>query len=155
MNRNAHLAVGFITVAIAVLVSHWLCGWFNIDIQTLISLIVITYIFSLLPDIDHKSGTCTWLFLGTGIVGIIISLLNNQYHFTSLDNLMWPSIILLGLTFLTANFMGHRKFIHSITFDLIISSLLYFVVRDWTLCLIAFISFYSHLAADKLWLKFK
>ena len=155
MDRNEHLVVGFITVSIAVLLSHWLLGWFNIDIQTIISLICITYIFSLLPDIDHKSGTCTWLFLGTGIVGIIISLLNNQYHFTSMDNLMWPSIILLALTFLTANFVGHRQFVHSITFDVIISAALYFVVHDWRLCVIAFISFYSHLAADELWFKFK
>ena len=156
MNRNAHLVIGMITVLVVVLLTHWLLGWFNMDIKTIISLICITYIFSLLPDIDHKMSTATWLFLGIGIVGIVISLLNTQYHFSSyLNRLMIPSIAILVLTFLAAKYAGHRKFIHTVWFGAILSSLIYLIIPEWRFCVIAMIAYQSHLMADGYMFKIK
>ena len=149
MNRNAHLVVGFITVAIAVLLSHWLCGWFNIDIRTIVSLVCITYIFSLLPDIDHKMSKITWFFLGIGITGILISAIDMYYSFIPIGyNIMIPSIVLLVLTFVCAKYAKHRGIIHTLKVGMIFSALVYFIIPDWRFCIIAMLAYQSHLMAD-------
>ena len=126
MNRKAHLVVGFLVVALFVIITHLLLGWFNADIKTGILLICITYIFCLLPDIDHKMSSITWMFLGIGIIGIVVGLINTFYHFSSMLNyIMIPSAILLVVTFISAKYIKHRGIIHTIRIGIFFSSLIY------------------------------
>ena len=60
---------------------------------------------------------------------------------------MIASCILLIGTF-AGPFVGHRGFIHSISFGVIASAALYFVVPSVGLCLVAICCFISHLIAD-------
>jgi predicted MFS family arabinose efflux permease len=149
MNHRQHTLIGFIAAAIVVLLTHLIWGWFNIDIRTAISLVVITYIFSLLPDIDHRISQITWLFLGIGIAGILTSVINSYYSFIPNGyNIMIPSIVLLVLTFICAKYAKHRGIIHTLRIGAIFSALVYFIVPDWRLCIIAMIAYQSHLMAD-------
>ena len=154
MNHTQHAIAGAISVTVFIILMHILYGWFNIDIRTIISLICITYIFSLLPDIDTRASQITWLFLGIGIVGILISVINSYYSFIPVGyNIMIPSIVLLVLTFVCAKYAKHRGIIHTIRIGLVFSSLVYFIIPDWKLCIVAMIAYYSHLVCDKLWMR--
>ena len=149
MNRKAHLVVGFLVVALFVIITHLLLGWFNADIKTGILLICITYIFCLLPDIDHKMSSITWMFLGIGIIGIVIGLINTFYRFSSMLNyIMIPSAILLVVTFISAKYIKHRGIIHTIRIGIIFSGLIYFIIPEWRMCLVGLIAYQSHLMAD-------
>ena len=149
MNHTQHAIAGAISVTVFIILMHILYGWFNIDIRTIISLICITYIFSLLPDIDHKMSTITWFFLGIGITGILISAIDMYYSFIPIGyNIMIPSIVLLVLTFVCAKYAKHRGVIHSIKVGMIFSVLSYFIIPDWRICIIAMLAYQSHLMAD-------
>jgi hypothetical protein len=108
----------------------------------LIVLAAIAYTYSLLPDIDHPISTITWHFLGIGIIGLVAS------FFVYGQALLFFSIGLLILTFLCAQFAGHRGPIHTVWAGAIFALPVYFIFGDWRLIFIAWIAFYSHLVAD-------
>ena len=143
MDKTAHIVIGFISVAIASLVILAIFDWPSLlDIKMLIVLAAIAYIYSLLPDIDHPISTITWNFLGIGIIGLVAS------FFIYGQALLLFSIGLLILTFLCAQFAGHRGPIHTVWAGAIFTLPIYFIFSDWRLCLIAWIAYYSHLVAD-------
>jgi len=71
-----------------------------------------------------------------------------------MDALSLFSLILLIVTFIFAKFVKHRGFVHTIWFGALCAGSLYVLTGQWQHVLIAFASFYSHLAADGLWFKF-
>lgn len=152
MNYKQHLIVGSIVVAILSSILYFTTTLISLDVKTLLWVLILTYIYSLLPDIDHPISTITWNFLGIGIVGITITIINNYYHF--IDNgttIMIASVILLILTFVCAQFAGHRGIIHTIRAGLVFAGLSFFLHHSIILCVIAFAAYYSHLCADGLW----
>ena len=149
MNHKQHTLVGLTSVIIFAILMHLIRGWFPIDIKTIISILVVGYVFCLLPDIDHRISQITWLFLGIGIAGILVSVVDMYYSFIpSGYNIMIPSLVLLVLTFVCAKYAKHRGIIHTIRLGAIFSALLYFIVPDWRLCIVAMIAYQSHLIAD-------
>ena len=153
MNAKEHLTVGLI---VSTIVSALLFFFTDMDLG-LVNLIIypiVAVLFCLLPDIDHKSGTATWVALGAGILLIILGILSISILVIGIGKIMvFYGIIILVFTFCAAEFIGHRQFIHSITFGLIAAGSLYFIFHSWQLCIVAFISFWSHLCADGLWFK--
>ena len=140
MNYRSHLIVGFIAGAIYILFSYYFLGFFHGPNDILLT-IVVTVIFSLLPDIDHRNSLISFAFMGMGISGAVAGYL--------LDNntLLLSSLVFLVIIFISWN-MGHRKFIHSISFGIIVSLMLtYFLGYEYGI--LGFICFYSHLLADK------
>jgi hypothetical protein len=138
-----------LSVIVFAILMHLIWGWFNIDIKTIISILVIGYIYCLLPDLDHRISKITWMFLGIGIAGILISVIDMYYSFIPNEyNIMIPSIVLLVLTYACAKYAKHRGIIHTIRLGLIFSALVYFIIPDWRLCIIAMIAYQSHLMAD-------
>lgn len=153
MNAREHLIIGLIVSAIVFAILVFL-GYISFAISNLIIISILSILFCLLPDIDHKSGTATWAAFGVGLLLIIIAVLNIPIPFIGSSKIiMFYGIILLVFTFCAAEFIGHRQFIHSIIFGLIAAGSLYFLFYSWQLCLIAFASFYSHLCADSIPLK--
>jgi len=149
MNRLGHLVTGFIVGLLIIIGLNYFFGWYELELSNWIQIVIyflIIIIYSLLPDVDHKSGTITWWFMGLGIGGIIYSLF-------IMDKIFFLySLGLLTFTYVAAEYFSHRGFIHSIIFGLIASSPLYFIF-GWPEAVLAFACFFSHLCADKLWFK--
>jgi len=141
------LIVGTITAAALMFLKKIDFAFLNMAFIPLISLL-----YSLLPDIDHKSGTATWMAYGTGLIFLILGFLGLNIPFLGdSSTLMIAGIITLVGTFCLAMFAGHRGFVHTIWFGALAAAALYLLLHQWTHCIIAFMAFYSHLCADGLW----
>jgi hypothetical protein len=154
MEKNDHLIVGYLSSFAFIMLSFIFFGWFdlfNVNLygifKTIILFIIVIGFYCLLPDLDHKSGTITWFLIGLSIVGMFYGFLFNE------KNIKIFFFLILVFTYLVGNFFKHRGFIHSITFGLISSFPLFFIF-SYDFFLLAFISFYSHLCADKKFFKF-
>ena len=149
-----HLLIGFITIAILFIIIHSTTTWLPLSLQTLIMTVIITYIFSLLPDIDHRISTITWTFLGVGILGLLFGVTNMLYNFfRDVPNLtiIISSAVFLLLVFLCAIFARHRGIIHTVRAGAIFAITPYILTHSLILCILAFAAYYSHLCADGLW----
>jgi hypothetical protein len=158
MKKTAHIFLAFFLCFLFVLLIGWLdLNWFYFTLKSLLVIFFVIIFYALLPDIDHKSGTMTWFFLSVGILGVITGIcfiiLKLDIH-SSLLVLVFSSILLV-VTLISANFLKHRGIIHSIPVGLISIVPLFLLFGNWSYCLVAFVSFYSHLVGDgylfKLW----
>ena len=143
--------IGMVTAAIVACAVFFLYG-LSIHPLNLILLIIISALFSLLPDIDHKSGTATWLFFGTGLILIILGALGVGLPFIGIaKNVLLLGIIILVCTFGLAQFSPHRGPVHTIWFGALCSLGIFLLTKQWQDSIIAFSAFYSHLVADGIW----
>jgi hypothetical protein len=111
--------------------------------KSIITYGIVILIYCLMPDVDTKSSSIIWwIFIPLSIIGM------GYGYYISDNNIMIPSFVLLLITFVSAAWMPHRGFIHSLTFDFIVSApLIYFF--DYQVAILGFLCFYSHLAADE------
>jgi len=145
MDYESHLFLGGILGTIMILVMHHFYGWFESDLESIILMIIIVYIYSLLPDVDAKSSQIVWTFIPLGLLAITSGyLLKNDTYLVS-------GIALIAITFIAAQFMPHRGFTHSILFGLAVS--LPWIYLSWNYSVLAFICFYSHLLGDEEYFK--
>ena len=140
MNYIGHLIFGTILGALFILITNNLFNWFSFSFLNLILYILIIFLFSLLPDIDHKIGKLTWIFLGLGIVGLIYGIFWDY-------KILIISIIFLALTFLAATQLNHRGITHGLIFGGLLALPLYFYF-GLPEFLLALISFQSHIWGD-------
>jgi hypothetical protein len=145
LDKAGHLFVGGALGVILVLLTHYFLDWFPYNLLNFGTLIIILYVYSLLADIDTKSGTIVWTFLGVGIIILIAG-----YFFNNKIFLLF-GIGLITITFLAAQFLPHRGFTHSILFGILVS--LPWIYFSWHYSVLAFICFYSHLVADQEYFK--
>lgn len=148
---KTHLVIGYISVAVVVAILYQM-NLVELDTTTLLWIVIVTYIFSLLPDIDHPISTITWNFLGIGILGIAMSIINIYRPF--MDNgttIMIASAGLLVLTFVCAQFAGHRDIIHTVVAGLVFAAGFYLIIHSVIICLLGIVAYYSHLCADDMW----
>jgi hypothetical protein len=142
MNKAGHLAVAFILCIIFIYITNLSLGWFDLhSIKYIFLYSIIICLFCLLPDIDSKSGTITWVFIGLSIMGMTIGFITNT------NILTYSSLALLIFTYVAAEYMPHRGFIHSILFGIIVAGPVYYLF-SYPEAALAFLAFYSHLAAD-------
>lgn len=135
-NAKTHIWIGVISSFLII------CAliYFNIlklDLKiSLISLPVI-WLYSQLPDIDHKMSRIRFYFY---LVWIIIFGLTIYYK-------LYPGIIVLIILFVLVLFMKHRGMMHKYLIGLFFSCIFFFNIQ---LFLVAFISYTSHILADKI-----
>lgn len=144
MNRLGHLLIGFITGFVYLIIANYFWGWyslnlFNINIWGIYMIII--FIYALLPDIDHKMSSITWLFIGLGIIGMIIAFVIND------KIVMGISLGLIIMTYIAARYFPHRGPTHTIWFGALAVAPLYFLI-SLPAAVLGFIIYYSHLAAD-------
>jgi len=143
---KTHLLVGFI-VGIIFFITTWkFLGWFDISLVTIIISLGIIVIYSLASDLDHPLSKLTWVFIGCAIIILILGLSFKNDFYT------YFGVGLLVFTFICAKCFKHRKFIHSWSAGIIFCLPLFFLGIEFTL--LGFISFLSHLFADKIPFKF-
>jgi len=158
MKKTSHIIFAFFLCFVFVLLIGGLgLNWLNFTFNSLFIIPCIIIFYSLLPDIDHKSGTMTWFFLSVGILGVIMGVLLIILNFGlkfSLLVLIFSSLLLLT-TLVSANFLKHRGIVHSIPVALLSVVPLFFLLGNLSYCLVAFVSFYSHLVGDGYLFKIK
>lgn len=138
--------MGSLFGVILIILTNYKYGWF--DFKSLISILAVTiiiYIYSLLADVDCKSSTIVWTFIPLGLAAAIFGVGMHMYVY------ILCGIGLISITFFAAEFMPHRGFTHSILFGIIMSAPLYVLHHEFAV--LAFVCFYSHLAADGLFIK--
>lgn len=145
MNREGHLLVGFIAGILFIFITHLFLGWFNYNFKDICTYAIIIAIYCLLPDADHRNSTISFVFIGASILGMAVG-----YYYNN-NTILFSFFALLIITFI-AWIIGHRRFIHSILFGILVSiPLIYFFY--YQIAILGFICFYSHLAADELYFK--
>lgn len=148
--------MGTLLGIILIILTHYSLNWFDFDynILELINLslinirlinialiIMIVYVYSLLADIDTKSGTIVWTFILLGLFSAILGYVMNNNIFIIIG------LGLIAITFLAAEFFPHRGFTHSIIFGILVS--LPWLYVSWHYSVLSFICFYSHLCGDQ------
>ena len=148
MNKIGHLLLGAVIGFLFIFLMNRFYDWFDLlNLKTYCIITIIIFIYSLLPDIDHQMSKITWIFLGVGIFGSIYG--------TFCDiKILYFSLGLLILTFVSARFLKHRGIIHTIWIGAITSIPIGFIFGKEFMFL-AFIVFYSHLLGDGYILKIK
>lgn len=144
MDKSGHLIVGFISAAIFIVCMHYFASWYDFsDYKIIIIALLVIPLYSLLPDIDHESGTITWYFLGASIIGAVAG------AFIPNKLLLYYSLSLLVMTFIAVKFTHHRGVIHTIWVGALAAVPLGFIF-NWQIAAVGFVAFYSHLCADGL-----
>lgn len=147
-NKIGHVIIGLIFCTLFIGLSHFFWGWFDFfKWKTYVITIPIILIYCLLPDIDHESGTITWYMFAVGIICAIIGTFLNKL-------LLYFSLTLLVITFVSVKFTKHRGIIHSLTVGIIFSAPLYFIFSA-EYAMLGFFAYYSHLVGDGYLLKLK
>ncbi len=142
MNYKSHIIISLILGMLFISLTHYFFNSFNLLFwKTYIICFFIICIYGLLPDIDTESSKIVWFFIGTGIVGAIVSVYFKNYMF------LYLSLALLSLVFIAVKFTTHRGIIHTIEAGLISAAPMYFIF-NWEYSLLAFVCFYSHLLGD-------
>jgi len=158
MNKKGHWILGIIISVLFIL----LLGWLDIDFVhfsffSVIIMLGIIVIYSILPDMDHESGTITWWFIGTATFGVLFGVFEMIFHknYIPVLNVFIFSAMLLVLTFVATNFLEHRGIVHSIPAGIIFVIPLWFLFYDISYCILAYINFHSHLLGDGYLFKIK
>lgn len=151
MNKKGHIAFAFLINFAFVILIGWLgLNWLNFSwtIKSVIITIFIILFYSLLPDLDAKNGTMTWIFLTLGVIGVISGIFFIFFNLQKALLILIFSTSLLVVTLLAANFFKHRGIVHTIWMGLLAIIPLWFLFFNLTYCIIAFVSWYSHLLGD-------
>ena len=140
MNYQEHFFIGLaITIFIGFIL--FIQGSLAITGQNIIWLLIISFVFSLLPDIDIGTSMIRKVFLTAFVIFILINGVNSLGY-------------LLGSIVIVLLFLPHRGIMHTYLMGGLLSGLLCFYFLDWVLPLIALLNFCSHLILDKIKFKF-
>jgi len=158
MKKLGHIIFGFVLCFVFILIAGALeLEWFDFGAKSLGIMACIILLYSLLPDIDHKNSTVTWLFLGFAILGLIwglLVLLMKQDYSRGLLIIVVSLVFLISI-YVCANYFKHRGVIHSLLVGLLASIPLYFIFFfEIQYPLIGLIAWYSHLLGDGFLFKF-
>lgn len=147
-----HTAIGIITVAVLLLVNFLIATFWKyslpinyLDYKEYIIIIIVGVVYALLPDIDTPASKARFIVTFGGLIAII------YYAFEgNMNNVKGVTLFLVCVWLI--NYVpggGHRGFVHSIWFAIIVSAPLWFL--GWHFCVIGFIGYCSHLIADELY----
>ncbi|PIN87716.1 hypothetical protein COV12_02340 [Candidatus Woesearchaeota archaeon CG10_big_fil_rev_8_21_14_0_10_32_24] len=148
-NYHQHLFIGFFVSAILILSLHFIFHLNLINANMLTTLVIVTLIFSLLPDIDHRSSKIS-VFLHFLFLLVVLA------FFTKLITFNFSSILIIAvvvglevyhLIFAKSNWK-HRQFPHSFTFGFFSLIVLYLITSSWIAIFVGGITFFSHILID-------
>jgi hypothetical protein len=132
--------------------------WFDFNLKSVFVMCCIIFLYSLLPDIDHKNSTITWLFIGFSIIGLVWGLLVllMKQDYTRGLLLLGVGIVFLISIYVCANYFKHRGLIHSIPIGILAAiPLLFIFFFQIQYSIMGFVAWYSHLLGDGYLFKIK
>jgi membrane-bound metal-dependent hydrolase YbcI (DUF457 family) len=130
-----HFSAGLIVTFVAAFL-FWLFGYIDYTHMNVIILVGISFVFSLLPDIDIGTS----IIRKVAIAGFVVFLF--IYGLT-------PMGYFLGFLLLGLQFLKHRGIMHSIIMGILLAGILYFYSNNWVFSVIALLNFCSHLWLDR------
>ena len=138
---KAHVAFGFVCVAVA----FWLMGWWGFlnSPQNALLLFAVVLVFAVLPDVDSgNSKASKWLRYALVIAAVWFALSS-----------AWVPLAITIAVFLVhwlyaRDDQFHRGFPHTIAFGAIMVFLLYFFTLNWLAGVSGGTAFASHLVSD-------
>ena len=138
---KTHIAVGLLCTTLALLVFNY---FGVLDLKFAISAILISIVYSQLPDIDIQSSKIRWILTvsGLGIAFVYLAIFDNN----RLATIYLGLVLIMWVIGLIPKF-GHRGVTHTIIAGIVFSSLLFYY--DYWLVVIAFINYLSHLVVDR------
>jgi len=149
MNGKEHLLFGYLAGVVLAVGAQILIGFQGVK-QNL-ALIPIIYVFTLLPDIDHKMSSITWNFFAIAFSLLLVGLVKNWNNFLVLGT------IFFGLTVVAATLFKHRGITHSVVWVFFSPFLLLLLDKYITitpfLLIVAGVSYWVHLICDGIPLK--
>ena len=129
-----HFSAGLIVTFVAAFFA-WMFGFIDYSHANVLTLVAISFVFSLLPDIDIGTS----MIRRTAIVSFCIYLL--------FFGINWIGIIMV-LILIGIQFLHHRGIMHTYIMGALLAGTLYFVYNDWVFPVIALLNFISHLWLD-------
>jgi len=144
--------IGMIVTCVAIVIFHnyFSLGWAEIPIVTAIILL-----YALLPDIDHKMSSITWVFLISGCLLFWLGYFHTKLPVISQylpNDTTYFGGAIMTLAIFSALLLPHRGPTHTLWF-VILSPLLILLVPNLNapvipLMIIAALACYTHLIAD-------
>lgn len=130
-----HFTVGLIVTLLAMVVAisyHYL----TFTIQNFAWLLLIAFVFSLLPDVD----------IGTSLIRKVLLIAFIIFIFFNGVGLIG---IILGVIIIIIQFLPHRGIMHTVIMGIFLAGLLWFFFHNWAFVVIALLNFLSHLVVDR------
>jgi hypothetical protein len=156
MKKRGHIIFAAILSFLFIYLTIYLgFSWFDFSWKSIAIVSLIIVFYSILPDIDHKNSTITWIFFGIGILGLVvgIALLLVKSAKPEPVLILAFSTLFLVFTFVSGHFLRHRGIIHTIQVGLIAALPVYFLFHSIFYCVLAYVVWHSHLFGDGLWFK--
>ena len=129
-----HFSAGLIVTFVAGFIA-WMFRWLAYTPVNVLTLVAISFVFSLLPDIDIGTSMIRRVAIGCFVAFLLINGLT-----------MWGYIFAIAL--LLVQFLHHRGVMHTYIMGALLAGTLYFVYNDWVFPVIALLNFISHLWLD-------
>jgi len=158
MKKRGHIIFAAILEFLFVYLTIYLgFSWFDFTWKSIAIISAIIVVYSILPDIDHKNSTITWILFGIGIIGLIVGIFELIFGLKKPEPLMVfvISTAILILTFVSGNFLKHRGIVHTIQVGLLASLPVYFLFHNILFPVLAYIAWHSHLIGDGLFFKIR
>jgi len=156
MNKRGHLVLALITSILFIAITRSMgLGWYAITPFSVIVFAFIISFYSILPDIDHRAGTMTWVILGVGVIGIVTGIIQLIFGWGNPLATLVIAAFLLLLVFISAHVLPHRGIIHSVPVGILAAVPLWFLFHSWPFCILAYVNWHSHLVGDGYLFKLK
>ena len=151
MKKAGHLIFGLFVAIAFIFFIGWLgFDWFDMGFKSTLVIMGIIGLYSILPDIDHKSSYITHVFFGLGILGVLFGIFEMIFDVTYLNHMyiLGISAVFLVVTYVSSNFLKHRGMIHTVQFGALSVLPLWFLFGNWAFCLLGYVVWHSHLLGD-------
>lgn len=132
---KTHFLAGFIVTCITALVIFY-TGRLDFTVASVCWLVAISFIYSLLPDIDIGTSIIRKIFTIIFVVFIFINGINTVGY-------------ILGIAVIVIQFLPHRGIMHTYIAGALLSGLLYLYFNSWVFPIVALLNFVSHLILDE------
>lgn len=156
MRKKGHIIFAFILNALFIYLLIYLgFGIFQLTWKNIAIMSLLIAFYSILPDIDHKSSYVTWMFMGLGIIGLLVGVVEFILEIDKPNPIvvLVMACVLLGFTFISSNFLRHRGFVHTVQAGLIAVLPLYFIFHNFFYPALAYVAWHSHLLGDGFFFK--
>ena len=153
MNWKAHLLIGMFICFAFVAIMNAMLGWYPIsDPFIFTSILFLSFISPLVPDLDHSKGKLREWLIDIGIVITIVAgilwYIAFKYDF-GIEIFRIITLISIGFVlfiFLISIFAQHRGFLHSIVFCIIYGGSI--SLLNWQLGILAALGCFIHNLLD-------
>lgn len=139
-----HVAAGFAISVPAAIVLKVLFQWFPLSVVMVLELLLVIFVSSLSPDLDHENGFLHNTLIMLGLIVAVAGL------FEGVISWVWIGVLVAAGAFFVAKWAHHRGMIHSIPFCILFGVLVAWGLHDAQLGVLSVFGSWSHLMMDKI-----